>query len=272
MIKQHIRRIYHRWYHPGVRIGSGCFIDRKSKVDRSVFIGDHTSIFSSSIRGTTTIHNKCVIGRNCRIGSSILSNNIQTDSSVEIYGSELSKNIRIQTACYFADVKIGSYSYIGRESYLNQVTTGSFVSIGPRCMIGLGDHPTSFPSTSPAFYSTLGQCGATFATDTIFEERRSISIGNDVWIGAGVFIKDGMTIGNGAVIAAGAVVIHDVPPYAIVGGVPGKILKYRFENDTIDKLQKLKWWDWNSQRLKSNVSLFQQSNIHEFISRLEESS
>ncbi len=70
-----------------------------------------------------------------------------------------------------------------------------------------------------------------------------LKIGNDVWIGANVLILDGVTIGNGAIIAAGAVVTKDVPPYAVVGGVPAKIIKYRFNKEEIDFLEQLKWWE-----------------------------
>lgn len=70
-------------------------------------------------------------------------------------------------------------------------------------------------------------------------------VGNDVWIGAKVFIKAGIEVGDGAIISAGAVVTKDVPPYAIVGGVPSKVIKYRFDIDTIQRLLKLQWWEYN---------------------------
>ncbi len=75
-------------------------------------------------------------------------------------------------------------------------------------------------------------------------------IGNDVWIGHGVFIKEGVTVGDGAVIAAGAVVVKDVPPYAIVGGSPAKIIKYRFDEKTISKLLELQWWNMDPEILQ----------------------
>ena len=79
------------------------------------------------------------------------------------------------------------------------------------------------------------------------------TIGNDVWIGWGVLIKGGVTIGNGAVIGAYSVVTKDVPPYAVVAGVPAKVIKYRFEQEKIDLLQQLQWWDWDIDRIYENL-------------------
>lgn len=95
---------------------------------------------------------------------------------------------------------------------------------------------------------------------------KSTIIGNDVWIGHGVSIKQGVEIGDGAVIATGAVVTRDVEPYAIVGGVPANFIKYRFDEDTIVLLEKLKWWEKSDEELKSMIKCFQSSeNIMQII-------
>jgi len=96
----------------------------------------------------------------------------------------------------------------------------------------------------------------TFCTDSIFEELKRTQIGNDVWIGARAIVLDGISIGDGAVIAAGAVVTKDVPPYAIVGGVPAKLIRYRFEDDVIQELLKWKWWDLSLDDLQKNAPQF----------------
>lgn len=88
--------------------------------------------------------------------------------------------------------------------------------------------------------------------------NEAIIIGNDVWIGANVVILPGVTIGDGAVLAAGAVITKDVAPYAIVGGVPAKLLQYRFSKDKIDMLLKIKWWEWSEERIMENLELFYQ--------------
>ena len=105
-------------------------------------------------------------------------------------------------------------------------------------------------STSPCFYSTKKQCGYTFAKTNKIQEHKNVYIGHDVFIGANVLIMGGIKIGSGAIVAAGAVVTKDVPPYAIVGGVPAKIIKYRFDNDIVDKLLKVKWWELKEEKLE----------------------
>ncbi|MDE6603995.1 MAG: CatB-related O-acetyltransferase [Lachnospiraceae bacterium] len=86
-------------------------------------------------------------------------------------------------------------------------------------------------------------------------DNRPVVIGNDVWIGANVCILPGVRVGDGAVIAAGAVVTKDVAPYAIVGGVPAKVIRYRFSPEEIHTLLKIRWWDWSVEKVERNIEL-----------------
>lgn len=142
---------------------------------------------------------------------------------------------------------------------------GRFCSIAPDVKNSLGVHPIYAPyvSTSPMFFSLRKQSGETFARQQLYDEIKSpIEVGHDCWIGQGVFIVGGVKIGTGAVVLAGAVVTKDVPPYSIVGGVPAKVVKYRYEEETIDFLLKSEWWNKPIEWLEANYELF--SNIDEF--------
>ena len=162
---------------------------------------------------------------------------------------------------------IGRFSYIGQNGRVSQADIGSFCSIGADFICGAGEHPADYVSTHPVFFSLACQSGVTFADRSLFAERRKISIGNDVWIGTRVFIRDGVTIGHGAVVAAGSVVVHDIPAYAIAGGVPARVIKYRFEPSVVSELLEIRWWDWDECRLRDAQGLFASDNVRGFIER-----
>ena len=165
--------------------------------------------------------------------------------------------------------KIGSYTYLGPKVDLSDSKIGSFCSIGANVQILSSCHPSSeFVSTSPVFYSTNKQCGTSFVKDTTFDEHRFIEgysaiIGNDVWIGRNAMIMGGITVGDGAIIAAGAIVTKDVPPYAVVAGMPARIIKYRFSAEQIHFLLNDRWWTKSIPWLRSNVSIM--ASIKDYI-------
>jgi len=159
------------------------------------------------------------------------------------------------------NVVLGDFTYIAKHSEIMHTTIGKFCSIGEKCKIGLGLHPTDLISTHPIFYSTRQQAQISFTAENNYDEYKEIHIGHDVWIGTSVMIMDGMTIGNGAIIAAGSIVTHDVPAYAIVAGIPAKVIRYRFSKDECKMLQNINWWDKDIEWLQEHSKEFLNTKI-----------
>lgn len=168
------------------------------------------------------------------------------------------------------DSSVGYATYIGSYCRITKCRIGRFCSIAHSVEVVYGNHPTrKFVSTHPAFYSKKNQSGVSYAVDETFKEytysdenkRFFVEIDNDVWIGANAQIMSGVHIGNGAIVAAGAVVTQDVPPYAIVGGVPAKIIRYRFREEEISFLEELAWWNKDEEWIRKHAIWFSDINI-----------
>ncbi len=144
-------------------------------------------------------------------------------------------------------VEILEHSYVNRGSNIMSGKIGKYCSIGYNVDIGMFEHPLDRVSTSKEIYEEENNWNEVCAPPIIK---------NDVWIGSKATILQGVTVGNGAIIAAGAVVTKDVPAYAVVGGVPAKIIKYRFDEDIRKKLEATKWWDKDAEWVNNNRKLF----------------
>lgn len=191
---------------------------------------------------------------------------IQWSSDISLGNKYLGMN-RLGRKVHFNGI-IGYGSYISDESIIS-ANIGNFCSIAKGVISIDGTHPFTYPyvSTAPCFISSeysKEQSGDSFATYRVqFDQFRyadkknkiAVSIGNDVWIGFRATLIGGITIGDGAVVLAGAVVTKDVPPYAIVGGVPAKVLRYRYSEEDINWLLSVKWWDNTPEWFKEHWEL-----------------
>ena len=188
------------------------------------------------------------------------------------YKSKITQKAKVYFLTKIFQSEIGNYSYICPGTEISNTTVGKFCSIGPKCKIGLPSHTLNFLSTSPLFTEKNNATGKRWCKEDIISPEASCEIGNDVWIGINAIILGGIKVGNGSVIGAGAVVTKDVPPYAIVGGVPAKIIRYRFSPEIIEKLESAKWWDLPEDKLKSLLPFFQAEHfdIDDFLQKIKE--
>lgn len=179
-----------------------------------------------------------------------------------VRGSQIHKTACIDIGCNVIHCKMNRYSYLARNVWAIHVNIGSFCSIGDGAYLGGAEHPMNWVSTSPAFENVRNSFPKKRFAKLELPPYKTTSIGNDVWIGHNAVIIQGVSIGDGAVIGSNAVVTKDVPPYAVVGGVPAKIIKFRFDKETILFLQKVKWWNMPDTKLKDLGKCF--NNIDKF--------
>lgn len=217
--------------------------------------------------GKNTVEENFCLESGGRVADSIFGRHVVISKNTQVGSSIFEGENNIGERCRILDVTVGRFSYLSEGSVLNLVEVGRYCSIGPWLIAGYGNHPTTHISTSPVFYYAPGYSSLGF--DCVEEEgfisRKKIFIGHDVWIGARVFIRDGIRIGNGAIVGAGAVVVSDVPDYAIVGGVPAKLIRFRFSDENISELNKIAWWNWESSKLRLAVKKIASEDIGHFI-------
>lgn len=168
-------------------------------------------------------------------------------------------------------MSFGKYTY-GNPNIIQYNNSGGKLFVGNFCSIATGvkiylgngiGHDISFVSTYP--FGHIHTDIFKNVTNNARNSKGDVNIGNDVWIGENVTIMSGINIGNGAVIANNSHVIKDVEPYALVGGNPAKFIKYRFTPEQIEKLLKIKWWDWDDKKISRFIPLLCNDNIDNFI-------
>lgn len=190
--------------------------------------------------------------------------------------SQLTSKLRILSVNRFTHknlnlnkVVVGEFTYgtpiIHNITGKYKTYIGNFCSISNNVHIIVdGNHRTDWISTYP-----FGELIEDLPKNEGHPTGNDVKIGNDVWIGKNVIILPGVHIGDGAVIGAGSIVTKDIASYEIVDGNPARHIRYRFTNEQIKLLEKIKWWNWPLEKIKANVNLLQSANIDEFLKKFK---
>jgi hypothetical protein len=188
--------------------------------------------------------------------------------TARVRDSQFGRYCEVGAGTRVAETSFGDYSYVAGGSDIIYAEIGRFCSIAAAVRINPGNHPLDRVALNHFTYRSaaygLGDDDAAF-----FDWRRGdkVTLGHDVWIGHGAVILPGVTLGHGAAIGAGAVVTKGVPPFAIVVGVPGRVLRFRFPPEIIARLLALAWWDWPHERLGEALQDFRTLDAAAFCER-----
>lgn len=184
--------------------------------------------------------------------------NLSLAAYVDVH-SHVAKTAKVHRFAKLVKTNLGEHSYIGVGSWTTCCNIGPFCSIGANVNMGLTKHTLDTLSTSPIFQLQKNATGISW-TDKDYApnslDTPTITVEPDVWVGSNALILPGITLSTGCVIGAGAVVTHDVPPYAIVAGVPARVIRYRFSSEVINRLLEIQWWNLSDEDIISIRDLF----------------
>ncbi len=210
------------------------------------------------------------IYRNAELRDSAIGNDVQIGDDSILLKSKLESNIAINRRNFIQETNIGRFTYTGFNTIIRGVEIGRFCSISWNVSIGGKNHDVENVTTSAiwGFYNMLGEKLKDFKYG---KDKGQCIVGNDVLISSGAIILRDVTIGNGAIIGAGAVVTKDVEPYSIVAGVPAKKIKMRFDDNIIEALEEIQWWNWPIEVIRQNLDLIYSTKVnYQTIEKLRE--
>jgi len=189
--------------------------------------------------------------------------------TAEVEASTLGRYTEIAERCRISEAEIGDYSYLMQDCAVWCATIGKFANIASTVRINATNHPISRPTLHHFTYRASDYWPDAEHEGDFFAARRAlrVTVGHDTWLGHGSTLLPGVTIGDGAVVGAGAVVSKDVAPYTIVGGVPAKPIRERFDRRTAERYQALAWWDWDHATLRGALDDFRSLSGEAFLEK-----
>jgi phosphonate metabolism protein (transferase hexapeptide repeat family) len=191
--------------------------------------------------------------------------------TAKVHDSVLGRYTEVGAGCSISHSSMGDYSYCVGGTQIAYSTIGKFSNIAAHVRIYASMHPMDRASLHHFTYRSAQYFEGEDDDQSFFDWREStpISIGHDTWIGHGAVIMPGVTVGNGAVIGSNAVVTRDVPAYAIAVGVPAKVVRMRFDERTVERMERLAWWDWSHDTLRQRLDDFRKLPAAELLDRYE---
>ena len=205
------------------------------------------------VRNAIVYLRRAILRRRHLSNGNVLGVGVALGKGVSLAGVTMKSHSSVARGASLEASRVGEYSSIGRHTKITHTDIGRYCAVSWDCTINAISHP--YRNLTISAFPYVPHVG-NFVSERKQAYRRVV-IGNDVWIGANSVIMPGIAIGNGAIVGAGAVVTRDVPDYAIVAGVPAKVIGSRFSEDVVEKLLHLKWWDLDPAIIKAHIELFQ---------------
>lgn len=209
----------------------------------------------------------CHIATYAEVMESSLDEEVAVDSYTQVVHSKLGRKVQLGRSNSILYSELGRYCYTGQNTTIRNAKLGKFNSISWNVSIGGNTHDMNKVTTHSFLVYPKWGMGGNSNWESV---KQACSLGSDIWVGAGVNILRGVKIGSGAIIGAGTVITKDVPPYAVVVGNPGRIIRMRCPEEIIEKMLEIAWWDFPIEVIQDNFNIFESKLTQEIVHKLSE--
>ena len=207
----------------------------------------------------------CSIGKNAEVLESVLEEEVVVGNFTQVLRSKLGKKVQLDRNNSILYSELGKYCYTGHNTTIRNAKLGNFNSISWNVSIGGNTHDMNKVTTHSFLVYPKWEMGGDGNWESASKECK---LGNDIWIGAGVNILRDVNIGSGAIIGAGSVITKDVPPYAVVVGNPGRVIRMRCSDEIIEKMLEIEWWNFPSNIIRSHFKVFESELTMDTVQKL----